>query len=131
MSASNDQTFFEKSFVIKAYLPVFIWAVVILALSTGSGIQLPDTGISADKLGHFVSYGLVNWLALRALQKTGKLASKSTWMALLLVSVYGILLEIVQWAFFPHRFFEVWDMVANIAGAVMSYFAYNFFTTKT
>lgn len=131
MSASNNQTFFEKTFVLKAYLPVIIWAVAILALSISSGIQLPDTGISTDKLGHLAAYGLLNWLTLRALQKTGKLTAKTIWLSLFMVSAYGILLEIVQWAFFPHRFFEVWDMIANIAGVVLSYFAYNFFTTKT
>lgn len=131
MSASNNKTFFEKTFVLRAYLPVFIWALIILALSISPGIQLPETGISTDKVGHLAAYGLLNWLVLRALKRTGMLSSKAIWAAIILVSAYGVLLEFVQWAFFPYRFFELWDMIANITGAVLSYFAFNLFTTKT
>jgi VanZ family protein len=131
MSASVRKTFFEKKLVPAAYLPVIIWAVVILALSTGNGIQLPDSGISTDKLAHLAAYGLLGWLTLRALHKTGKRNAKNSWSAIALVSAYGIALEFVQWAFFPNRFFEAGDMLANSAGAFISLFLFNFITSKT
>ena len=99
-----------------------------MALSISPGIQLPDAGISTDKLAHFAAYGLLGWLVLRALHKTNKLTTKLARASVAWVAAYGASLEVVQWAFFPNRFFEIGDMIANTAGAVFSYFAFNFFT---
>jgi VanZ family protein len=116
---------------MKTYLPAILWAIVILYLSTFSvGIQLPETVFSTDKLAHFAAYGLLTWLVIRALLKTGNFSTKSATLAVLVVTVYGVALEIVQWAFFPNRFFEVWDMVANFSGALLAFFVSKLFFTK-
>lgn len=116
---------------MKPFLPVIIWALVILGLSISPGIQLPETIVAPDKLGHLIAYGVLSWLLIRALAKNKSLSSKNAILAVLAVTVYGIALEFVQWAFFPNRYFEVWDMVANATGAVLSYLAFTFYFTKT
>ncbi len=104
-------------------MPALICAAAIFGLSVMPGIQLPETFFSPDKLGHFAAYGLLSWLTLNGLRKTDRRETLFFILAIAAVSGYGILLEFVQWAFFPHRYFEVWDMIANIAGAGFSYFA--------
>lgn len=84
------------------------------------GIQLPSVVFSPDKIGHLAAYGLLAWLIFRGLKLTGQYHFKKIALTIIGVSFYGITLEIVQWAFFPNRFFEVWDMVANITGACLS-----------
>ena len=113
---------------MKPFLPAIICAVVIFGLSVGPGIQLPETLISSpDKLGHLVAYGILGWLSLSALSKNKTHPKSAVFLALLAVTIYGVVLEFVQWAFFPNRFFEVWDMVANFLGVLLSYFAHRFF----
>ena len=116
---------------LKPYWPAFICAVFIFYLSVTPGIQLPDVGISTDKIGHLIAYGLLAWLFFWGLQKDGRYSKRSAVWIVLGVSFYGMLLEFVQWAFFPHRYFEVWDMVANITGSILSLFIFRLFINKT
>jgi VanZ family protein len=116
---------------MKPFFPAIIWAAIIFGMSIGPSIQLPETAISPDKIGHLAAYGILTWLIIKALEKNKKLSSKTGNLTVLTVSMYGIALEIVQWAFFPNRFFEVWDMFANFSGAVLSYLAFTFYFTKT
>lgn len=115
---------------MKPILPAILWAGMIFFFSTSSGIQMPASIIAPDKIGHLVVYGVLNWLVIWALRKQKQLSHKSALWATLFVTSYGIALEFVQWAFFPNRFFEVWDMVANFAGAVLV-FIFTFYFTKT
>jgi len=115
---------------LKSYLPALGWAIVIFILSTGASVQLPESIFSADKIGHFAAYFVLTTLLLWAIHSNGKW--KTNWMfsMLFLASAYGTLLEFVQWAFFPNRFFEVWDMIANITGACIATFLFHFWRKK-
>ena len=103
---------------------------MIWYLSTGGGIQLPEIAISPDKIGHLVAYAILAWLWFSGFKKIGKWSKKTAWTTTVCVSLYGVFLEIVQWAFFPHRFFEVWDMIANITGALLAFLIFNLITNK-
>ncbi|MEZ4988491.1 MAG: VanZ family protein [Saprospiraceae bacterium] len=98
-----------------------LWAIIIFVLSTLPGKQLPQvTWLSSpDKWAHAFVYGvlatgiLLSWSPNLHLKKRYQLA-------FLLASLYGISMEIVQFTFFPGRYFEVWDIVANITGAFVA-----------
>ena len=115
---------------MKPFVPAILWAILILILSTMPGIQLPETIIAPDKLGHVAAYGILNWLAIKGLASSDNLSAMKVLMVTIVVTSYGILMEFVQWAFFPNRFFEIWDMVANFTGAVLGYIAFKFYFTK-
>jgi len=121
----------KKFSYLKSFLPAIIWTVAVFALSVSPGVQLPEITQSPDKIGHFLAYGLLTWLYLWALQKEHKWSRKSVLVILLAVSGYGIVLEFVQWGFFPNRFFEVLDMAANVCGVLISYLAFRLFIFKT
>ncbi|MEO1261573.1 MAG: VanZ family protein [Bacteroidota bacterium] len=116
---------------MKPYWPAVLCAVFIFYLSVTPGIQLPEVGISIDKIGHLVAYGLLSWLFFWGLKKDSRYNFKNAIWTVLVCSLYGIFLEFVQWGFFPDRFFEVWDMVANVSGSCMSYFIFRLFINKT
>jgi VanZ family protein len=126
--------FFENKSGWVPFLPSIAVSLVVFWLSVTPGIQMPDVGLSLDKLGHFSAYGLLSWLVLKALYQTGRWSCRLVLSAIGLVVIYGIALEFVQWGFFPYRFFEVWDMIANIIGTICtisSYFAFKIIITKT
>ena len=88
----------------------------VVALSLGNAPQLPGGWFAgADKLNHAVAYltlavlwGL--WLSA---------ASRRPRARMLFAALFalGALLEGLQWGFYPARFFEFADMLANGVGA--------------
>ena len=123
---------------MKNYIPALIWSLIILGLSTMPGINLPETFwdiLSWDKLAHAVVYALqcalILWGGHRA-QAAATLNQPLAIIALLISGVYGILMEVIQYSFFPNRFFEVQDIIANIIGSFIGLYVYQrYFLIKT
>ena len=116
--------------VFPIYLPVIIWTLIILKLSTGPGVQIPftwDNIIGIDKLGHLFFYLVQTILLYWTFEKQVifKTRQQRIWWSFLLSTILGILLEIVQFSCYPNRYFEILDIIANIIG---SYLAIHLFT---
>lgn len=115
------------------FLLAGVWAIFILFLSTiGIGINLPSTWdsiIGWDKLAHAFVYFVLVYFLFRgfALQKPNL---ESSIYAFLISASYGILMEIVQYSFFPNRYFEFLDIIANIVGTIAGLLFIYFLTTK-
>ncbi len=110
------------------FIPALIWALIIFALSVSSGVQLPEIeAVSPDKLGHGLSYAILTWLILRALRKNELLTDRTMLLVVAISSIYGAMLEIVQFYFLPNRFFEFWDIIANIIGSIAGYYLFKYF----
>jgi VanZ family protein len=105
------------------YIPAISGAILIFLLSTliGAKVPLPDSmPIAPDKLGHLLAY-LVLTLALGwGLFKNKRLTTRNTWLMLLGITTYGMALESIQFIFFPDRYFEWWDMLANLVGVLLA-----------
>jgi VanZ family protein len=89
--------------------------------------ELPDTFdrfLAQDKLAHagvyFVLTGLLGW----AFHRNG---GHRVLLSAGIAALYGVGMEIVQYAFFPHRYFELLDIIANIIGSIAGLFALKFF----
>jgi VanZ family protein len=91
-----------------------VWAVIILILSTMPSQQLPQIKwlMTPDKFGHAFVYGV---LAIGLYQSFSGAQKKAVYAGLWATG-YGITMELVQYGFFPGRYFELWDIVANISG---------------
>ena len=114
---------------MKYYIPAILWSLLILFLSTTGGINLPSTWwdfISLDKVGHLVVYGLFSMLLLWAFTQNRKLTleKKAVIIALGISIVYGIGMEVIQYTFFPGRFFEIPDIIANIIGSFLGLYLF-------
>ena len=116
---------------MKAFIPALIWAFVILVLSIVPGINLPESWfdfLSWDKVGHFTVYGILSFLLLFGFcKKKLKVDKKFTVLVFLGSSLYGILLEWVQYSFFPYRYFENLDILANIIGSFIGLLLFKYF----
>lgn len=99
------------------FFPAFFGGVAIFVLSTSSSTQLPEHWISPDKIAHFIAYGGLTFLVLEGFSRTGRLTRSKIILSIFLCTFYGVLLEIIQYTFFPDRYFQIEDAVANFLGA--------------
>ena len=120
---------------MKYYLPGIICAIAIFWLSIMSSTSLPETLkdlFSLDKLGHAIAYGtLCATFYWGHLKTKGYLSDKALFYFALGAATYGGILEIIQYLFFPNRYFEVLDILANIMGILIPYVIYKLFFHKT
>jgi len=102
-------------------------------LSAKATINLPESWmdfVSVDKFGHAVVYGILTILILRGFfTKNSKkvLAASTLVLAAVISSAYGVSMEIMQFSFFPNRFFEVLDIIANIIGSIIGVYIFKHF----
>ena len=100
---------------------------VVVYLSTGGGLQLPQSFAwqGLDKAQHLAAYATLGVLwsyAFGCGDGAGSVPWQRLWGALFAL---GALLEVFQWAFFPNRYFEVADMLANGIGAGIGTLGFN------
>lgn len=82
-------------------------------------------------MGHLGAYTALSYLLLRSLRKEGKKPSGiAAAVAMCCAVLYGLLLEMLQGAFFPHRHFEWGDVLANSLGVLIGFFVFKLFTFK-
>ena len=111
-----------------ALIPALVWLLAITYLSTRGNVQLPKFDLLAsDKLAHASAYCLLAWLALSGLARVRRPLALPYAYCLgifLFAAGYGALMEVVQYTFFPNRFFEVDDMIANTVGAAIGWLVF-------
>ena len=84
-----------------------------------------------DKLGHFTVYGILSASILWGIHKNGgELSGKNVALAILFSSVFGICMELMQYFFFPGRYFEYLDIIANIIGAICGFALFKYVYIK-
>lgn len=108
----------RRSSLISFFLTL-IWAAVIFYLSTMPGPQLPriDWLMTPDKFGHAGVYGILATGLFFSLKPYFPNSNRVYYWPFILASSYGVAMECIQYGFFPDRYFELWDIVANIIGA--------------
>ncbi|MCB0662355.1 MAG: VanZ family protein [Saprospiraceae bacterium] len=129
VSIMKEKSSLEK-FSRFAFLPAIVWTLFILLVSwTVAGINLPERLldlISTDKVAHFIVYSILTCLYLLGFFIKGK-EIKFYPLGLFVItaaSLYGVMMEILQYYFFPGRFFEILDIVANISGAFAGFYLF-------
>jgi VanZ family protein len=118
----------------KPYLPAALWLAIVTALSVSPGVPMPRFNLlSADKVGHAVAYAMLAWLLFQGFKAANRRLpnTKESLIIFSLATGYGILMEFVQGTFFPNRFFEVDDMLANAFGALLATITFRYFNYPT
>ena len=103
------------------YFPAVICTIAIFILSTNVSVQLPGVGMS-DKVGHLIAYAVLCFLWGWGIYKAkSQVLTNNLILSILLGGlVYGIFLEIVQYSFFPNRYFEYGDILADFLGCLIA-----------
>ncbi len=95
---------------------VALWCLLILYLSWNPSLQVPKgflEDLPIDKIVHFGMYAILSGLCLMAFKNWANAK------IFLFCLSFGILMEILQFAFFPGRYFEWSDIIANALGALV------------
>lgn len=100
-----------------AFLPLALWAAAVLVVGGMDSVPVPTLPTHADKLGHFIMYGVGGALAAWAGRVRGRWAGLAS---LVLVLVVGAVDELRQ-ARIPTRHGDPWDWAADAAGATFFY----------
>ncbi len=119
----NRASWFSVIDKIPPFLFAVGWAIFIFILSTvGVGVNLPSTWsdiIAWDKLAHAIVYFVLTFWLIKGFQTRNIPSGRAFLYGAIIASSYGILMEIVQKTFFPNRYFEVLDIIANIVGVII------------
>jgi VanZ family protein len=98
------------------------WAAFILFLCLIPGKDLPSVSIfEADKIGHFGVYLVLSMLMFYGWKRQAAFPSlhQNVFIKILIItSVYGFAVEIMQELFTADRHFDILDAIANSGGAV-------------
>lgn len=94
------------------------WALLILILMLmRPPSEMSDLSIKGlDKLAHFGVFAIMSFLYCLAYSQSGK--KSLPWLIMLGVSLYGIITESLQSLSFTQRDFDIFDIIANIIGAL-------------
>lgn len=101
------------------------WLLIIFILSVAPANPTPKKMASwfsfqnIDKLGHFLAYSLLAFLLIRTIVMNIWSYKQAVIYSLLLTITYGLAMEVIQGAFLPNRYFEMFDILANIMGSLM------------
>jgi len=93
---------------------LILWFGFILIVSV-MPVSGPKTDLPADKIVHFVFYGMTSMLLFRHFIKEAT-PVRAFYTSVALASMYGAAMEVVQY-FLPHRSSSLGDMAANTLGA--------------
>jgi VanZ family protein len=103
---------------------ILLTSVLIISLSLIPGSVVESRKIllfsHADKIVHFMMYAFLMFVWLKSMKSDRNLIVSYYYIAggLLYCTILGIILELLQYRLAVGRSFEVWDIVANIAGAL-------------
>ncbi|BAX80190.1 VanZ family protein [Labilibaculum antarcticum] len=107
-----------------------IWAMVIFILCSIPGNDLPKTSLIAiphfDKIVHFGMFFVMGIFLFAELSIQTKLKRITiTGIILLLIAIYGGLIEFLQQYYFINRSGDYWDLTADVLGGVFATIMYS------
>ena len=95
------------------------WAGVIFHLSSQSSIDTPSLFPGQDKLFHMMAFGVLGFLFMGSMKTTASgYRTGQVWLVVVVVVLYGLLDEFHQY-FVPGRTVEIYDALADAAGALL------------
>lgn len=113
----------------RVLLPI-VWAGIILILCSVPGKDIPTAGwmqmVSLDKWVHFFIFVVQMIFVMRAVdaRNSPEQRSISHWIWFVAVVAYGGLTELYQQYFLTDRQADIYDFVANAAGATAGWLIY-------
>lgn len=110
-----------------------LWTLIIIVLLCIPGNKIPGEGLFGiehlDKIVHFFLFGLL--ILFWGIRIWTGAASRHRWkekmfFLLVIILLFGVAMEFVQFYFIPYRSFDRWDIVADSVGALTGYFFLQF-----
>lgn len=106
----------KRTFV--AFFPLALWAAAVLLVGGLESIRTPTLPQYADKVAHVLMYGVGGALAAWA----GRVRGAGAGLACLVFVIMIGAVDEVRQTTIPTRGGDVWDWVADMAGAIFFFF---------
>jgi VanZ family protein len=106
-------------FLIKYWLPVIIYAIIIFSASSIPGKAIPPIFKYQDVVFHFTEYAFLSLFLSRALKAGGVLGHKRFYWVFILCLLYALSDEWHQ-SFVPGRVASLYDIVVDGLGAFVA-----------
>ena len=107
-------------------LPVTLWFIICTVLLTLPGSSFPKKSIFDsipyfDKYVHIGLFAVLTFLGCLAITVKNHVETYHRYFIMcgIVAFIYGILMEFVQHYFIPNRSFDIYDMLADGAGALL------------
>lgn len=108
---------------MRYYIPAGIWGLIVTLVSLLPGSSFPELNwkgpLDVDKIAHAIVYAVLAALMSWAGWKNIGLSWTSVWIFSIIASAYGMLMELFQLWFSTGRFFDKYDLLANVIGAFL------------
>ncbi len=116
----------------KLLLPFAILCTLLVCYLSLSDISsLPKLKVQyEDKLYHLVAYFLLNTVWLLAMIPYSSRSLKHYILISLGIIGFGIVIEVLQDIMTDYRTFDVYDIIANSSGVIISYFTFQLFKKR-
>lgn len=114
------------------YFPAFFCSVAIPLLSLANLRNLPDAPVlrfdGLDKVVHLLMYAALTsfWLYPMSLERRAR--PRVMLGIVLAAGLYGALMEVCQEMFTTYRSFDLFDMLANLGGAMIAAAGFYFYS---
>jgi VanZ family protein len=116
---------------IKSFLPAIFGLIVATLLFCLPGEEFPEAGwleqIHLDKIVHVGLFFILVVIWCLPIQSRIKNKTQVNLYVTLAFIVYGIIIEIIQLNFIPHRSFDVFDIIADTVGCFGAWVVVNRF----
>ncbi len=101
-------------------LIAILYSILILVLSLANLNKVEIVKLeSSDKLYHLLCYALLSFLWVYFVKlKLKTLNSRIIFVTILLISIFGIIIEHLQLMLTDYRTFDWWDALANFTGVI-------------
>jgi VanZ family protein len=123
---------------LKKMWPALLWALFILALCGLPGSAIPELSfldwLKPDKIIHLVLFGVLSFLLIKGLNgyySSSIQATNAKTFAVIVSSLYGVIVEILQEYFFEDRHGDMFDAIADALGALLGVPFYNFWIKRS
>src|SRR5690554_1772003 len=131
MASPRADAIFAYHLLMKRYLWVFLWAIVVLVLclmpTEHTGVDRVKLFEGVDKLVHtgfFFVFSVLLYDASIRVRGTVRPSFRVLIRVVLISTLFALLTEFLQWKIFTYRSAEIWDLAANMIGIGMGTFAY-------
>lgn len=106
---------------LKYHLPVVLYAGAVITLSSIPNLSQPPIRIlAADKIAHFIEYGIFAWVVFRSFSNISHDFSLARAFVLStgFIVLFALFDEYYQ-HFVPGRHFDVYDLLTDAGGALL------------
>jgi len=117
------------------FIPAIVWTIILLTLCLAPGKDIPSipwlNSIHFDKVVHFCLFGgFVLFWCYGILKQENTVLFRIVLLFTLLSISLGIAVEFMQKYWIPDRDFEIGDMIADAAGAILAAILFSRFKEK-